>query len=40
MDAAIPYTSIEKFIADSIKFIGIAFWLTYNFVLVVRTKNN
>ena len=40
MDAAIPYTSLEKFIADSIKFIGIAFWLTYNFVLAVRMKNN
>lgn len=29
-------SSVETFIKDSIKFIGIALWLTYNYVFVVR----
>ncbi len=32
----IPYSSVEAFLKDSMKFIGIAMWLTYNFVFVVR----
>jgi hypothetical protein len=31
-----PYSSIETFIKDSLKFMGIALWLTYNFVFVVH----
>jgi hypothetical protein len=36
LDMFTPYSSIETFIKGSLKFIGIALWLTYNFVFVVR----
>jgi hypothetical protein len=35
-DMVSPYSSMETFIKDSLKFFGIALWLAYNFVFVVR----
>jgi hypothetical protein len=35
-DMVSPYSSMETFIKDGLKFIGIALWLTYNFVFVAR----
>lgn len=36
MNVVVPYSSLGAFIENSIKFIGIAFWLAYNFVMGVR----
>jgi hypothetical protein len=35
-DMVSPYSSMETFIKDGLKFIGIALWLTYNFVFVAQ----